>query len=437
MDYDLFISYASPDLKFAEALQGRLTEARFSVWFDKARLNPGCDWHEEIEAGCEAARVILPILTPRWKQSEWTRYETYGHDRVIPLVFEGDFLVKDARGDIDERASVSTPPLRHLQNYAIDFQRMDHHEWPRLVAAIRSALGLPAPEPSQRLTSMRYGQTEYFVGREDKLNEIHEKLWTSPTATLTQGEVQIVTALGGVGKTTLARAYADRFWRLYPQAFWVDCPEGIKIEFASVFDLLFPKAANVGLDPNQKAKLAFNELNQPAARSMRLLVLDDALDEEAVQNWIPRTGRCHTIITSRFAGWSKPDEVCSVWELEPEPEDSSWRGLAEIGKHLTPTSVPLWINSPNCSAICRWRWSRQRPTSPPQAPVANIANTSAALKRLKSTFSPSSSRSAQLSIPSPFMQRGERPSTLCLSARGLFYAWRHSWHRLLSRRHCG
>ncbi len=319
MGYDLFISYASPDLKFAEALHSRLTDAGFSVWFDKARLNPGCDWHKEIEAACEASRVILPVLTPGWKQSEWTRYESYGHDQVIPLVFEGSFLVKDSHGEIDEKASVSTPPLRQLQAKTIDSQRMDDHDWPRLVAAIRSALAAPIPEPGKRLTRMRYGHTENFVGREDKLNEIHEKLWTSPTAALTQGQVQVVTALGGVGKTTLARAYADRFWRLYPQAFWVDCRLGIETEFAAVFDLLFPEHANAGLGPNEKAKRAFDELNQSAARPMRLLVLDDAPDEQAVLSWIPRAGRCHTVITSRFAGWSNPREACNVWVLEAEP----------------------------------------------------------------------------------------------------------------------
>jgi len=88
MGYDLFISYASQDLKFAEALHSRLTDAGFSVWFDKARLNPGCDWHKEIEAGCDAARVILPLLTPEWQRSEWTKYETYASPTVLPILAE-------------------------------------------------------------------------------------------------------------------------------------------------------------------------------------------------------------------------------------------------------------------------------------------------------------------------------------------------------------
>ena len=83
MAYDCFLSYASKDLAHAEAVHGRLTGAGFKVWFDKARLQPGYDWHKEIEESCENSRVVLPLLTPHWKQSEWTRYETYGAGAVI------------------------------------------------------------------------------------------------------------------------------------------------------------------------------------------------------------------------------------------------------------------------------------------------------------------------------------------------------------------
>ena len=51
----------------------------------------GCQWHKEIEAGCNASRIKLPILTPRWRTSQWTRYETYGSEAVIPLHVEGDW----------------------------------------------------------------------------------------------------------------------------------------------------------------------------------------------------------------------------------------------------------------------------------------------------------------------------------------------------------
>ena len=105
---ELFISYASGDLDRAAALHARLVAAGLTVWFDKVRLTPGCDWHEQIEAGCEAARIILPLITRRWAKSEWTRYETYAHDAVIAVVAEGN------------AEDVMPPPLRRWNAVALD-----------------------------------------------------------------------------------------------------------------------------------------------------------------------------------------------------------------------------------------------------------------------------------------------------------------------------
>jgi hypothetical protein len=57
-----------------------------STWPDFDQATPGT---KEIEEGCESSRVIVPLLTPNWGISEWTRHETYGAEFVIPLVVEG------------------------------------------------------------------------------------------------------------------------------------------------------------------------------------------------------------------------------------------------------------------------------------------------------------------------------------------------------------
>ena len=62
---------------------GSRTAAGFKVWWDKVYLEAGMRWHEEIERHCEASRVVLPLLTPEWRESEWTRYETYGAEHIL------------------------------------------------------------------------------------------------------------------------------------------------------------------------------------------------------------------------------------------------------------------------------------------------------------------------------------------------------------------
>ena len=197
MGQDVFISYSSSDLAIAETLHKCLVEAGFNVWFDKARLQPGCDWHKEIEQGCENSRVVLALLTPHWKLSEWTRYETYGAEAVIPLVVEGDW--KD----------VSTPPLTQYQNLSIPIASASNADWQRLFSSIRDLCSRETPVKENGVLRLRFHPAKHFVGREKDLNEIHEKLFVNPTAALTQGHVQAIAAMGGVGKTTLARQYAE------------------------------------------------------------------------------------------------------------------------------------------------------------------------------------------------------------------------------------
>ncbi len=299
----VFISYASADLALAEVVHRRLTDAGFKVWFDKARLRPGCDWHKEIEAGCEASRVVLPVLTPRWKLSEWTKFETYVAEAVIPLIFEGAF------------GEIFTPPLARFQGQAIDLARGDEVAWDRLIEAVHESLARPVPDKLVRLAEVRFRANPYFVGREADLNRIHESLHENPTAVLTQGRVRAITALGGIGKTTLARQYIEKFWRCYPQIFWADCRLGVETEFARLCELLFPETRDE-TNVVQKAQLALRELQ---TRTDRLLILDNAEDEASIQAWIPKTGHCRTLITSRFAGWSAAVKSFHLYVLEPEP----------------------------------------------------------------------------------------------------------------------
>jgi tetratricopeptide (TPR) repeat protein len=305
---ELFISYASGDLDRAAALHALLVSDGFRVWFDKVRLTPGCDWHKEIEGGCEAARVVLPLITPRWAKSEWTRYETYAHGAVIPVLAEG------------KNIDVMPPPLRRWNAIALDPLEVDDSVRSALLTAIRAKLAEPPPEPASRIVDLPYPANPFFTGRDDDLVRIHEELHAAPVAALTQGRVRVLSAMGGIGKTTVANEYARRYWRLYSQILWVDARAGLESGFALLFGKLFPNLSDAGMQQPDKAKLVLKELS---GRAERLLVLDNVEDVESVRPWLPRdpTTGCHTVITSRFADWPAAAGIRAIQldVLEPEP----------------------------------------------------------------------------------------------------------------------
>ncbi|MGD1275989.1 MAG: FxSxx-COOH system tetratricopeptide repeat protein [Tepidisphaeraceae bacterium] len=306
MACDLFISYHSPDLKLAEELHRQLLAGGFrpdQIWFDKIRLKPGYNWYEHIKDAADAARIILPVLTPRWQLSNWTKFETYCGEVVIPLIFQGSW------------PDISTPPLQRFHYLAVDLSKPDASAWRRLIDAIREHLANPAPQKPASLAYVRYQHNPYFVGREKEMLAIHETLHQSPTAALTQGKVQAVAALGGVGKSTLAREYVEQFWRCYRQIFWVDCRVGVTTGLAGICDAMFPDLPQ-GLQERQKAQTALRELN---GDEPRLLVLDNAEDEQSIQEWIPNAGGCRTIITSRYSNWSPGIVKLEMYVFDPEP----------------------------------------------------------------------------------------------------------------------
>jgi hypothetical protein len=277
---------------------------------------------------------------------------------------------------------VRTPPLGRWQG-----QLLDHVDEYRLIAAVRDLLAQPAPEKSGHVAHLRFFANPYFVGREETLNEIHEKLFTSPTAVLTQGHITAITALGGVGKTALARQYAEKFWRCYRQMFWVDCRRGLDGEFALIHDVLRPDPVFAALKDTDKAIWVRSELNQPA-RPLRMLILDNAEDAESVREWIPKSGNCHTLLTSRFTAWPPGVETCAVWILKPEAAQELL--LRRSGKAADEACAAVAGKLGYLSLAL----SRRRPTSPNRDRALGLSIISGCTKR-------TSGRCSRIALPDP------------------------------------
>ena len=72
---DVFISHSKEDADFAELLKVRLHKHHLDAWIDEDRLRPGIDWQREIDIGIRRSKVVLAVMTPDAKQSDYVTYE--------------------------------------------------------------------------------------------------------------------------------------------------------------------------------------------------------------------------------------------------------------------------------------------------------------------------------------------------------------------------
>ncbi|WP_327027569.1 NB-ARC domain-containing protein [Micromonospora sp. NBC_01740] len=156
------------------------------------------------------------------------------------------------------------------------------------------------------------GWTEYVtvparqpdIARPEMLEEIEGSLPTPITNM--RLPVCVLSGLSGIGKTSLAAAWAADRSDSYAAVLWVDASstESLNHSF-SVIDqwcLAQVPSAKFQTDLKQRIHLALAQLGQPW-----LLVFDNAIEYPQVRTWLPTAGLGHVLITTTDqTAWSGP-----------------------------------------------------------------------------------------------------------------------------------
>ncbi|WP_069768386.1 FxSxx-COOH system tetratricopeptide repeat protein [Streptomyces sp. LUP30] len=146
-----------------------------------------------------------------------------------------------------------------------------------------------------------------FVGRERELTELREMLTGQGSAAVVQPQQPVSRAraihgLGGVGKSTLALHYADRYRGEYGLVWWIaaESPESIVTSLAAITTRLCPQwAQTVGTD--ERAAWAITWLQ---AHPDWLLIFDNVEDPAHLRPYLGTLDGGHHLATSRKAtGW--------------------------------------------------------------------------------------------------------------------------------------
>jgi tetratricopeptide (TPR) repeat protein len=154
--------------------------------------------------------------------------------------------------------------------------------------------GLPAP--ARRAWTIP-PPVRSFTGRDEQLAALHEQLTGQGAATLVP--TAALYGIGGVGKTQLALAYAQRYRADYQLGWWVPAETELGMVTA-LADLGVALGLPGELPP---AELAAGARDGLGGRSGWLLIFDNAPDPAAVAEYLPGAGGGHVLVTSRDSAW--------------------------------------------------------------------------------------------------------------------------------------
>ncbi len=145
--------------------------------------------------------------------------------------------------------------------------------------------------------------TTNFMGREDDLALIRQKITTGNPLVLVNGE-------GGIGKTTLAAAYWDEYEDKYQHRAWLYCDNGIINTLRDA--LAFPLGIQEELNSYSELKQQYHLVKTAMANLEKdcLLVLDNANDKDDIAEFeqyftglgwhVLLTSRCHKVLENEL-----------------------------------------------------------------------------------------------------------------------------------------
>jgi len=170
------------------------------------------------------------------------------------------------------------------------------------------ALGSICPKPTEppgKISNFPHLQNPNFTGREELLDRLHEALSSGQYTALSA-----ITGLGGVGKTQLALEYAYHHKENYDVLWWVRSEEPVTLaaDYAGLATKLdLPENTSSDQGVIIEAVRCWLEKNEGW-----LLVFDNAQNFEYLEDYLPRAGKGHVIITSRNQHWGGVARMLSV-----------------------------------------------------------------------------------------------------------------------------
>jgi len=168
---------------------------------------------------------------------------------------------------------------------------------------------LTAPGSLPPQSVLPYSRNKMFAGRHDELLQIGRFFFGNQSNGGAVPFVVAVTGMGGLGKSQLAVEFAYRYGRYFAGGvYWISFADPQEVA-EQITEIGGANGMGLFLDTDnltQSDKIG-RITNAWQAPTPRLLIFDNCEDEALLSEWLPVSGGCSVILTSRKADW--PQEI--------------------------------------------------------------------------------------------------------------------------------
>jgi DNA-binding SARP family transcriptional activator len=286
--------------QFGAAEAAKLAELRLTALEDRIDADLALGTHRTLVAELTALVATHPLRERLWSQLMLALYRC-GRQAESLVAYQR------VRGLFDTELGIEPgPELR--QRHAAVLRHDPDLDWFE-----PSPARTPRLDAAHAVVSPQVAGLTPIIGRQRELDALRASFLAGdphPAATPT---VRVLSGMGGVGKTSLARAFSQQHHTDYGVVWWVraEDPAAIDTEFRGLLEQLIPPedAAQV-----RDARTAVFTL-LAHREDPWLLVLDNIPNAAATQTLLPPAGCGHVLITTQASNWPNPDAVLPVQPL--------------------------------------------------------------------------------------------------------------------------
>jgi tetratricopeptide (TPR) repeat protein len=302
---DIFISYTSNDREWAFWIAHELKTLGHTAHVHDWEIKGSDDIYGWMEQRHDAADHVLCVISDDYLRAPYSTLERHAALWQAAKKRPGFVLLVVVK-------SCTLPTLSdHLRRCELFGVPEDaaRHRFREFVSKRGAPVDTAFPGKMFAVSNIPIRVPEHFMGRDDALAAIETPLRSY------EGRVAITTLHGlrGVGKTTLAAAYAERHRGDYRATWWIRAQAESTLR-ADLVALGF-RLGWVGADDKEEPALESTMERLRHEGEGILLIFDNAVDAEALKPYLPRSGCARVLVTSNAYAWravATPVEI-RVW----------------------------------------------------------------------------------------------------------------------------